>query len=79
MGQLGLSTWFNPPKTGSQSRALYGTVCALSIANSMLLINPLLVCGFLIDLEICGFFNILLHNMIIIYSLVVILATVLVQ
>ncbi len=32
VGQLGQSTWFNPPKPGPQSSALCGAVCALSIA-----------------------------------------------
>ncbi len=32
VGQLGLQTWFNPPKPGPQSMSLCGAVCALSIA-----------------------------------------------
>ncbi len=29
---VGPITWFNPPKTGPQSKTLCGAVCALSIA-----------------------------------------------
>ncbi len=32
-GTLGPPTWFNPHWPGLQSRALYGVVCTLSIAN----------------------------------------------
>ncbi len=36
-GMVGPITWFNPHKPGPLSSALFGTVCALSIANSTLL------------------------------------------
>ncbi len=32
--EVGPKTCFNPPKSGLQSRALFGTVCALPIANN---------------------------------------------
>ncbi len=32
---LGPQTWFNPPNPGLQSRAICGTMCALSIAYSI--------------------------------------------
>ncbi len=34
VGRLGPYTWFNPPMPGLQSRALYCTMCAWSLANS---------------------------------------------
>ncbi len=44
VGQLVPQTWFNSPKPGLQSRALCGTLCALSIAKSKY--DPLLACQF---------------------------------
>ncbi len=41
VGWLGPYTWFNPPKPRMQSMTPCGTVCALSIANSILLNWPI--------------------------------------
>ncbi len=40
-GKVAPITWFNLPKPGSQSRALCGTVCEISIAYSTLLNWPI--------------------------------------
>ncbi len=39
-------TWFNPHKPCPQSRALCGTVCALSITVVLYLIDPFVACLF---------------------------------
>ncbi len=63
VGQLGLYTWFNPPKPGLQSRDLCGTMCTLSIANSTLLNWPIvnLLIWFILYYLVV-FFCILVHD-----------------
>ncbi len=46
VGRLGPQTWFKPPKPSLQCGALCGTVCALSIAIILCLIDLLLACWF---------------------------------
>ncbi len=79
VGWLDQSAWFNPPKHGPQSRALYGTVRALSIVyNTFPLwsIANLLILFDLIMIMKCGYFA--FYYMTIIYALMVLLITTLV-
>ncbi len=74
MTWLGPYTWFNTPKPTSQSRALCGTVCALSIANGTLLnwsIVSLLIVFYFILFSNC--FCILVHDLL--YALLVLVIT----
>ncbi len=58
---VGPITWPNPPKSCLQSRALCGTVCALSIAIVFYKIDTLLACWFYIYYLVI-FSSILIHD-----------------